>query len=66
MRAGQTIGIDLPLRALVFKDVAGKTWLAYNHPRWIAQRHGIAAAVTRAVDAMTAMLDDVATTATRR
>jgi uncharacterized protein (DUF302 family) len=66
MQTGQTIGIDLPLRALVFTDEAGKTWLAYNDPRWLAQRHGIASAVNRAVDAMTAMLDGVAMTATTR
>jgi uncharacterized protein (DUF302 family) len=32
MQATQTIGIDLPLRALAWEDAAGQTWLAYNDP----------------------------------
>jgi|SRR5579863_1273110 len=39
MQAGQTIGIDLPLKALVWQDAPGKTWLSYNDPAWLAQRH---------------------------
>jgi uncharacterized protein (DUF302 family) len=41
MQASQTSGIDLPLKALVWQDVAGKTWLSYNEPIWIVQRHGL-------------------------
>jgi uncharacterized protein (DUF302 family) len=44
MQAGQTVGIDLPLKALVWEDADGKTWLSYNEPSWIAQRHSIAGA----------------------
>ena len=42
MQAAQTLGIDLPLKALVFEDEAGKTWVAYNDPHWLAARHGVA------------------------
>jgi uncharacterized protein (DUF302 family) len=41
MQSVQTVGIDLPLKALVWEDTAGKTWLSYNEPSWIAQRHGV-------------------------
>jgi uncharacterized protein (DUF302 family) len=41
MQAAQTIGIDLPLKALVWEDADGKAWLSYNDPAWLAQRHGI-------------------------
>jgi len=41
MQASQTLGIDLPLKALVWQDGAGKTWLGYNDPRWLARRHGV-------------------------
>src|SRR6059058_1797741 len=44
MQSAQTIGIDLPLKALVWQDAANKTWLSYNEPGWIAQRHGVAGA----------------------
>ena len=42
MQSVQTVGIDLPLKALVWEDAAGETWLSYNEPSWIAQRHSIA------------------------
>ena len=32
MQADQTIGIDLPLKALVWQDASGGTWLSYNDP----------------------------------
>jgi len=41
MQSAQTVGIDLPLKALVWQDAAGKTWLSYNEPSWIARRHGV-------------------------
>src|SRR5439155_26729477 len=41
MQASQTAGIDLPLKALVWQDAAGKTWLSYNEPSWVVQRHGL-------------------------
>jgi uncharacterized protein (DUF302 family) len=58
MQAAQTIGIDLPLKALVWRDPAGKTWISYNDPNWIAQRHGIAnaeAVVTKMADLLSAI-----------
>ncbi|PYM10606.1 MAG: hypothetical protein DMF15_01525, partial [Verrucomicrobia bacterium] len=30
MQSVQTLGIDLPLKALVWEDVSGTTWLSYN------------------------------------
>lgn len=65
MQANQAIGIDLPLKALVFEDAAGKVWLSYNDPRWLAQRHGLGAAVAPAINAMAAALNAVATKATK-
>lgn len=65
MQANQAIGIDLPLKALVFEDAAGKVWLSYNDPRWLAQRHGLGAAVAPAINAMAAALNAAATKATK-
>jgi uncharacterized protein (DUF302 family) len=42
MQSHQTIGIDLPLKALAWEDAAGAVWLSYNDPAWLAARHGIA------------------------
>lgn len=62
LQASQTAGIDLPLKVLVWQDAAGKTWLSYNEPTWIAQRHEL---VTKSeiVDSMAAALRAIATTA---
>jgi uncharacterized protein (DUF302 family) len=62
MQAAQTIGIDLPLKALVWQDESGATWLSYNDPVWIAQRHGLHADAV--VKAMTDALHGVVTAAT--
>jgi uncharacterized protein (DUF302 family) len=42
MQSVQTVGIDLPLKILVWQDARGKTWISYNEPKWIARRHGVA------------------------
>ncbi len=52
MQDDQTAGIDLPLKALAWTDAAGKTWLSYNDPEWIAQRHGLTERSAPAVQAM--------------
>jgi catalase len=63
MQANQTIGIDLPLKALVWQDVTGKTWLSYNEPRWLAKRHGIPEA-DPTVASMSLALNSIASRAT--
>ena len=42
MECAQTVGIDLPLKALVWQDAASQVWLGYNDPAYVAQRHGVA------------------------
>lgn len=41
MECNQTVGIDLPLKALVWEDADGQVWLAYNDPAYIAARHRV-------------------------
>ena len=62
MQASQTTGIDLPLKVLVWQDAADKTWLSYNEPSWIAQRHSVANA-EHVVSKMAAALSAMARTA---
>jgi uncharacterized protein (DUF302 family) len=42
MECAQSVGIDLPLKALVWEDAASQVWLAYNDPAFLARRHGVA------------------------
>jgi uncharacterized protein (DUF302 family) len=56
MQAAQTVGIDLPLKALVWQDAQGAVHLTYNDPVWIAARHGLDHGAEQAVTAMAAGL----------
>lgn len=60
MQAAQTAGIDLPLKALVWQDANGITWLSYNDPAWIAVRHAASPSANAAVDAMSKLLQGIA------
>lgn len=42
MECAQSVGIDLPLKALVWEDASSQVWLGYNDPAFLAQRHGVA------------------------
>jgi len=67
MQRHQSIGIDLPQRALAWQDEQGVVWLSYNAPDYLARRHGIAG-VELALEAMKTGLEkltDAATTAPR-
>ena len=59
MQANQTMGIDLPLKALVWQDASGKTWLSYNSPDWLAKRHELTG-VEPAIATMAAALSAIA------
>jgi uncharacterized protein (DUF302 family) len=65
MQAAQTIGIDLPLKALVWQDEAGSTYLSYNDPAWLAKRQGLGKDVQPTVDALSGALRALAKAATR-
>jgi uncharacterized protein (DUF302 family) len=40
MLCAQGVGIDLPMKALVWVDAQAQTWLGYNDPQWLVRRHG--------------------------
>jgi uncharacterized protein (DUF302 family)/uncharacterized membrane protein YidH (DUF202 family) len=41
MLAAPSTAIDLPLKILVWEDGQGKTWVSYNSPSYLQQRHGL-------------------------
>ena len=41
MLCSQTAALDLPQKALAYKDETGQVWLAYNDPAYMAKRHDI-------------------------
>ena len=64
MQANQKVGIDLPLKVLAWQDSAGKTWLSYDDPQWIAQRHGLSHRVDPNVKALSGALAAISKEAT--
>jgi uncharacterized protein (DUF302 family) len=46
MQQAPTSGLDLPLKALVWEDDQGATWVGYNTPDYILQRHGLPSAMS--------------------
>ena len=62
-RDARTIGIDLPLKVLVWQDADGSTWLSYNDPTCLARRHGLGADAEATVKTLAGALNAVTTAA---
>lgn len=41
MQCSQIAAIDLPQKALIWEDDSGQTWLSYNSPEYLKERHSI-------------------------
>jgi uncharacterized protein (DUF302 family) len=41
MQAQPTVGLDLPLKALIWEDAEGRVTIAYNDPQYVLRRHGL-------------------------
>ena len=39
MQEQQLAGIDLPQKALIWADEDNQTWISYNNPMYLAERH---------------------------
>ena len=63
MQLDQTMGIDLPLKALIWQDQAGVTWLSYNDPGWLAKRHELGKDAEPTVNALSGALRAIASAA---
>lgn len=61
MQANPLIGIDLPLKVLVWQDTSGKTWLSYTDPALLAQRYGLPAETSAQVKVLAGVLHAVTT-----
>jgi len=52
MVATPTAAIDLPLKILAFEDAEGRTWVAYNDPKYLQRRHGFPEALIKNIAAL--------------
>lgn len=59
MQCQISVAIDLPLKALIWKDSKDQTWISYNDPRYLQKRHNIKncdeviSKMSKALDGMT-------------
>ena len=60
MQATPTIGIDLPLKALVWQDAYGKVWLTYNDPAYLQKRHNLPAELIPNIAGVSGLLEKAA------
>lgn len=60
MQMSPAIGLDLPLKALVWEDAAGKTWLTYLPPAMLALRHGLGNGADQIIGRMTSGFEQMA------
>jgi uncharacterized protein (DUF302 family) len=59
MVARPTVAIDLPLKALIWEDESGTTWLTYNMPA-LLDRHGLDRALAERLAPAGALLERAA------
>jgi uncharacterized protein (DUF302 family) len=65
MVAEPTVGLDLPLKTLVWEDANGKTWIAYNDPLYIVRRHGLAPSLSANLAAVVPIIERAARSETQ-
>ena len=41
MQCARSTGIDLPMKALIWRDADGGVWFSYNEARYLDERHGL-------------------------
>lgn len=64
MACRQTVGIDLPQKALIWQDEAGQTWFSYNRPAYLQSRHQVKGC-DEVIARITKALENFAKAATR-
>jgi uncharacterized protein (DUF302 family) len=57
MVAQPTVGLDLPFKVLLWEDAQGRSWLAYNAPRYIVQRHELDGALAQSFAALIPLIE---------
>lgn len=60
MVASPTAGLDLPLKALVWEDSTGGTWIAYNAAHYVLRRHDLPPALAANLAAVLPLLEQAA------
>ncbi len=54
--------LDLPLKILISQDAAGRVWLSYNTPEYLAERHGLPPELVKNIAGIRALAQAAAAT----
>jgi uncharacterized protein (DUF302 family) len=57
-----TVGIDLPLKVLAWEDAAGQSWMAFNDPGYIIERHGLTESLAKSLAAVIPLIEQACNT----
>jgi uncharacterized protein (DUF302 family) len=57
MQAAPTIGLDLPMKVLVWQDAQGQVQVAWNSPDYLIQRHGLEVTATASLAPISGLVD---------
>jgi uncharacterized protein (DUF302 family) len=60
MEASPLAALDLPLKVLVWVDDDGTVWMSYLDSAWLAERHGLTAALAAPLSAVDGLTDQAA------
>ncbi len=60
LAAAPTVGVDLPLKVLVWEDAQGATWLGYNDVQYLQRRHHFPAELVKNIAALGALIEAAA------
>jgi len=60
MQSAPAVGLDLPLKALVWQDASGQTQVAYNDTQYIIRRHGLDAGFAANLAAVVPLIERAA------
>ncbi len=58
MVARPLVGLELPLRVLVWQDPWGRAWVSYNESAFIAQRFGLPDGLEKNIAGVPALIDE--------
>jgi len=57
MIASPLLALDLPLKALVWKDNDGRVWVSYNSVSYLVNRYNLPSDLTKNVAGIDALID---------
>jgi uncharacterized protein (DUF302 family) len=60
MVAAPSIAIDFPLKVLVSEDENGKTWMSYNSPDYLRDRHNVPVELLKNIAGIVEIVESVA------